>query len=87
MRPMTSGRSLRRQRALMLSELGPVLNEINPRFGGGFPLANAAGARYSEWVVRECRGEAVLPDIGDYQTGLSMTRHYTELFVEDPLWH
>lgn len=70
-----------------LTPQGPVLNEINPRFGGGFPLAHAAGARYPEWVLRDCRGETVLPAIGDYQTGLSMTRHYTELFVEDPLWH
>jgi len=70
-----------------LTPEGPVLNEINPRFGGGFPLAYAAGGRYPEWIVKDCCGEAVPTAIGDYQRGLSMTRHYTELFVEDPLWH
>ena len=27
--------------------------EINPRFGGGYPLAAEAGARYGEWLIRE----------------------------------
>lgn len=27
--------------------------EINPRFGGGYPLAHAAGANYPEWLIRE----------------------------------
>ena len=29
-----------------LTERGPVLTEVNPRFGGGFPLALAAGRKY-----------------------------------------
>ncbi|MDF1641268.1 ATP-grasp domain-containing protein [Thalassolituus oleivorans] len=27
--------------------------EINPRFGGGYPLTHSAGAPYSEWLIRE----------------------------------
>lgn len=27
--------------------------EINPRFGGGFPLSNDVGAKYPEWLLRE----------------------------------
>jgi carbamoyl-phosphate synthase large subunit len=27
--------------------------EINPRFGGGFPLADAAGAAYTGWLIKE----------------------------------
>ncbi|MCM8525223.1 MAG: ATP-grasp domain-containing protein, partial [Lentisphaeraceae bacterium] len=27
--------------------------EINPRFGGGYPLSYAAGANYPEWLIKE----------------------------------
>src|SRR5262249_22764657 len=30
--------------------------EINARFGGGFPLAHAAGARFSQWLLQEAVG-------------------------------
>jgi carbamoyl-phosphate synthase large subunit len=30
--------------------------EINPRFGGGFPLAWHAGAKYPQWIIEELLG-------------------------------
>ncbi len=34
--------------------------EINPRFGGGFPLSDSAGANYAAWAIREyLRGESI----------------------------
>jgi carbamoyl-phosphate synthase large subunit len=68
-----------------LTDNGPVLTEINPRFGGGFPLTYAAGGSYPEWVVRMVSGERLEPRIGEYRRGLYMTRHYVERFVEAPL--
>lgn len=64
-----------------LTERGPVLSEVNPRFGGGFPLALAAGGDYPEWIVRMVQGEDVSPRIGEYRVGLKMTRFYQEIFV------
>ncbi len=69
-----------------LSDGGPVLSEINPRFGGGFPLTNAAGGRYPEWIVRTLEGETVRPSPGDYTDGVYMTRYYVEHFTQEPLW-
>jgi carbamoyl-phosphate synthase large subunit len=60
----------------------PTLSEINARFGGGFPLAHAAGGHYPEWIVQLCTGASVEPRLGDYETDLCMTRAYTEWFVE-----
>ena len=35
-------------------ETGSVIGlEINPRFGGGYPLTAAAGTDYAEWFIRE----------------------------------
>ena len=64
-----------------LTEPEPTLSEINARFGGGFPLAHAAGGPYPTWIVQMCRGDAVAPRLGDYTADLCMTRAYTEWFV------
>lgn len=60
----------------------PTLSEINARFGGGFPLAHAAGGLYPEWIVQLCEGQSVEPRLGDYEADLCMTRAYTEWFVQ-----
>lgn len=65
------------------TEPTPTLSEINPRFGGGFPLTHAAGGCYPEWILRMCRGASLTPRLGEYTAGLCMTRAYTEWFVED----
>ncbi len=69
-----------------LSERGPVLTEVNPRFGGGFPLAYAAGGKYPDWLMAMLRGERVPERFGDYQVGLYMTRYNMEYFTAEPLW-
>ncbi|SPJ23666.1 ATP-grasp domain-containing protein [Palleronia abyssalis] len=35
---------------------GPQVFEINARFGGGFPLADHAGAHFARWLLAECLG-------------------------------
>jgi len=64
------------------TERGPVLTEINPRFGGGFPLAYAAGGQYPQWLVAMASGEKVEARVGEYKVGLYMTRHHVEIFSE-----
>jgi carbamoyl-phosphate synthase large subunit len=65
---------------------GPVLTEVNPRFGGGFPLALAAGGRYPAWLLDLAEGRAVAPRLGQFETGLYMTRHHVETFTREPKW-
>jgi carbamoyl-phosphate synthase large subunit len=62
---------------------GTVLfTEINARFGGGYPLADAAGADYVGLVARMCLGEAVAPRIGTYRTGLAMSRYDRSVYFD-----
>lgn len=63
-----------------------VLFEINPRFGGGFPLGHAAGGRYPEWLLEMVEGEDVTTRLGDYVEGMAMTRSYKEVFTQEPKW-
>lgn len=65
-----------------LTEPEPTLSEINPRFGGGFPLAYAAGGHYPDWIVQMCTGGSVESRLGAYTEELCMTRAYTEWFVD-----
>jgi carbamoyl-phosphate synthase large subunit len=66
---------------------GLILSEINPRFGGGFPLSLAAGADYPEWLMQLVEGRTVEPRIGHYRAGLYMSRFYQEAFVPAPFPH
>jgi carbamoyl-phosphate synthase large subunit len=69
-----------------LTESGPVLTEINPRFGGGFPLTRAAGGDYPRWILDELHGNKRNECFGEYKRSLYMTRYYAEHFTERLLW-
>ena len=70
-----------------LTARGPVLSEINPRFGGGVPLAFASGGHYPEWILQMLEGKPVQSRVGQYTRDLCMTRHHVETFTEQPLWN
>jgi carbamoyl-phosphate synthase large subunit len=55
------------------------VTDINPRFGGGFPLPLAAGGRYPELALALARGERPEPRLGDFREGIVMTRFFSEL--------
>lgn len=65
-----------------LTDPEPTLSEVNARFGGGFPLAHAAGGHYPRWILQMCAGASLEPRLGAYEADLCMTRAYTEWFVE-----
>lgn len=57
--------------------------EINPRFGGGYPLSYLAGANYPGWLIREyLLGEPVSYFDG-WEDNLLLLRHDAELVVHD----
>jgi len=67
---------------VFLTEQGPVLLEINPRFGGGFPLSLKAGALYPSWLLKLAAGEDVATRLGDYRIGVRMARFMEECYTE-----
>ena len=56
--------------------------EINPRFGGGFPLAAAAGAKYPEWLVAWALGREPEVAMDAWTDGLVMLRYDDAVFVQ-----
>jgi carbamoyl-phosphate synthase large subunit len=54
--------------------------DVNPRFGGGVPLAIQAGADFPRWVIEEHLGRKVTIDPAAWQDGLVMMRYDAEVF-------
>ena len=54
--------------------------EVNPRFGGGFPLAWQAGAKAPRWLLQETLGLACEAS-NKFEEGLLMLRFDDALFV------
>ena len=56
-----------------------AVTDINPRFGGGFPLPLAAQGRYPELALALATGERPEPRLGEFREGVVMTRFYSNL--------
>ena len=55
------------------------VTDVNPRFGGAFPLPRAAGSRYPELAIALANGEEPDPRLGDFREGVVMTRFFSHL--------
>ena len=55
--------------------------EINPRFGGGFPLALHAGADFPRWLIQEHLGLPIESAMDAWQDDLAMLRYDDEILV------
>jgi carbamoyl-phosphate synthase large subunit len=56
-----------------------LVTDINPRFGGGFPLPLAAGGRYPELALALAAGETPERRLGDFREDVVMTRFFSHL--------
>jgi carbamoyl-phosphate synthase large subunit len=69
-------------------EIGLGITDVNTRFGGAFPgpmYAARPGRSYPELIVRMARGERLHPHIGDFQAGVTFTRYFWQLELDDRL--
>lgn len=57
------------------------LTEINPRFGGGHPLAIAAGADYPRWIIEMVLGRDPEIELDGWEEGLVMLRYDEAVFT------
>ena len=55
------------------------ITDVNPRFGGAFPLPTAAGSRYPEYAIALANGERPEPRVGEFRPGVVMTRFWSEV--------
>ena len=55
--------------------------EINPRFGGGYPLSYRAGANYPLWLIREYYNNQTIPYTDAWEDQLLMLRYDDEVIV------
>jgi len=53
------------------------ISEINPRFGGGYPLAYECGANFPKYIINNLKGIANEAEIGNYEENVYMMKHDT----------
>lgn len=57
--------------------------EINPRFGGGYPLSYLAGANYPGWIIKEYILNETISYFDDWEDNLLMLRYDDEVLVRN----
>ena len=57
--------------------------EVNPRFGGGYPLTYASGANYTQWVLKEYLMSESIEFFDQWEDNLLMLRYDDEILVHD----
>jgi carbamoyl-phosphate synthase large subunit len=69
-------------------DIGLGITDVNTRFGGAFPApmyAALPGRTYPELIVRMAAGETVDPHVGEYRSGVTFTRYYWQLELDESL--
>lgn len=64
----------------ILTKRGPVVFEINARFGGGYPIAHRAGGTFIKWLLEETNGLSCSAD-DKWQDNLLAIRFDSEIYV------
>lgn len=49
--------------------------EVNPRFGGGYPLAYECGVNFPKYLINNLKGVINTPDIGNYEENIYMMKY------------
>jgi carbamoyl-phosphate synthase large subunit len=69
-------------------QVGLAITDVNTRFGGAFPApmyAALPGRTYPELIVRMARGEQIEPHVGDFRAGVTFTRYFWQLELDEQL--
>jgi carbamoyl-phosphate synthase large subunit len=69
-------------------DIGVAITDVNTRFGGAFPApayAALPGRTYPELIVRMAGGEPVEPHVGEFRDGVTFTRYYWQLELDEHL--
>jgi carbamoyl-phosphate synthase large subunit len=69
-------------------DIGLGITDVNTRFGGAFPapvFAALPGRSYPELIVAMAAGERVEPHVGEFRAGMTFTRYYWQLELDEQL--
>ncbi len=78
---LEDGRGLLTVQCMVTADRRVRVIEINPRFGGGVPLAIRAGADFPRWILAELIGRTPRIDPDGYRDGMTMLRFDDSVFL------
>lgn len=55
--------------------------DLNPRFGGGYPLSHLAGADFPGLILKMIKGDPIVSEVGGFEAGIIMLKDY-EILAE-----
>jgi len=61
--------------------------DVNPRFGGGYPLAYNCGCDFPKYLINNLYGNENIPSIGEYEEGVYMLKCEGLVIKKDILNH
>ena len=70
------------------AQIGLGITDVNTRFGGAFPgpmYAALPGRTYPELIACIARGEQPAPHVGEFRAGVTFTRYYWQLELDQHL--
>ena len=59
------------------------VTEINPRFGGGYPLAYTAGANFPLLICKLAKNKKIISKLGNYKDKLYMLRYDNAVYADN----
>ena len=70
-------------------DIGLGITDVNTRFGGAFPAPDVRGAARAHLPGADRRawprGESVEPHVGEFRAGVTFTRYYWQLELDENL--
>lgn len=58
------------------------ISEINPRFGGGYPMAHECGINFPKLIINNLNGFSNEVNIGNYQEDIYMMKHDSLIVID-----
>ncbi len=59
---------------IIVSDTATYIIDLNPRFGGGYPITHEVGVNLLELIIKMSKGEKILPEFNNYEEDIMVMK-------------